>query len=173
MRMTAWRRLAGLLCLGVSFAAFGARSARPDHVKVWVHWVDGRSAPVPRLAAAEGEEIVAHDGGRLFSVPQPAVRALTDRLEAQGLHVTRRDDFDVLSLPGGSIDTRRGLGAGLQPHQYTSRQRGLHVVQFVAPPATEWMAELDAIGVRVIAGVPQNGQLVVATPAEASAIERL
>lgn len=174
MRMIAWRRLlGGLLCLGVSFAASGARKARPDHVKVWVHWVDGRSARVPQLPATDGEEIVAHDGGRLFSVPQSAVQALTDRLQTQGLHVTRRDDFDVLSLPGGSIDTRRGLAAGLPAHQYAAGQRGLHVMQFVAPPASEWMAQLETIGVKVVMGVPQNGQLILATPAEASAIEQL
>lgn len=168
------RLVAGLLSLSAAFAAFGGPKPRPDRIKVLVQWTDARAARVPVTAASVGGEDVAdYDGARLIAIPETALRGLNERLQAQGLHASRRDDFDVLALPGGRIDVRRGLDPALPAYGYGSGQRGLHVVQFIGPVKSEWMEALAAAGAKVIGALSANGQLIIATPEAAAQLDAL
>lgn len=86
-----------------------------------------------------------------------------------------RDDFNVLMLRSGIIDTTQdekflGLGKSLanatgdhatifQPKEIASRPR-LRLIQFAGPIKKEWLAELQSTGAEIIAYVPSNGYLI-------------
>ncbi len=127
-------------------------------------------------------EIAAYGSFRLFALPADALEAA----EAQGDRFTVRDDYNVLLLRAGAIDTTETAAAGTffgigqtlsgKPAPDAERQtaktknRTLRLIQFVGPTKSEWLEQLRADGFELIAYVPNNGYLVRGT---AAASERL
>ncbi|MFP5287841.1 MAG: S8 family serine peptidase, partial [Thermoanaerobaculia bacterium] len=170
-------RLFLLLAL-VPATAMAGPPAESGRIKVLLGWIDGRSAPVTLTAASLGGERVADYGGsRLITLPREAAGRLPERLRGTGLTFTLHDDFDVLSLPGGRVDTRRVLDPALLSRELlTGPPRGttsLYVVQLVGPPLPAWLERMAAEGAKVIGYVPQNGYLLGATAGAAAAVGRL
>ena len=90
-----------------------------------------------------------------------------------------RDDFNLLLLRSGAIDTTDAAAAqgafvgmgrsassfGLQAaspssDQVSGRPGQLRLVQFIGPVKKSWVQELEASGLEIIAYVPNNGYLV-------------
>jgi hypothetical protein len=88
-----------------------------------------------------------------------------------------RDDFNLLLLRSGAIDTTDadapgafvgmgrsassfGLQAATPGSQVDERPGQLRLVQFIGPVKKAWLQELEASGLEIIAYVPNNGYLV-------------
>ncbi len=81
-----------------------------------------------------------------------------------------RDDYNSLLLRSGVIDTTDesspgaffGLGraTGFIEKQIRASKSGLRLVQFIGPVKGEWLDQLRASGMEIIAYVPNNGYLV-------------
>lgn len=83
--------------------------------------------------------------------------------------LTVRDDFNVLLLRSGAIDTTAdetpgsfaGIGPSFRAQSAVSNDSSqLGLVQFVGPVKHAWIEELEASGLEPIAYVPNNGYLV-------------
>jgi hypothetical protein len=158
----------GYVCLAL-FAAIVDAAPKPKRGFVKV-LISGQAE------TGEAEAVADYGRSRLVLVSESALHGMEQRLRARGVQVSRRDDFDILSLPGGRIDVREGLDPSIPAKELISgygSRRGLHLVQFIGPATQEWMDGLTAAGAEVVMGVPQNGQMVLATSANAANIGRL
>src|SRR5205814_3229694 len=88
--------------------------------------------------------------------------------------VIPKDDFDVLYLPGGKIDTRVSVQSQFPGRPlagpYVEGERGLYLVQFVGPIKSTWLSDLRATGAVPIQHVAYNGFIVAAHSDQAAAI---
>lgn len=120
--------------------------------------------------------LMAVDEAGLASVETQKHAQATERIGARRRDVVR-DDFNVLLLRSGAIDTtadeapgsfvgmgREAAAYGLQAAASTDDKPGkesaLRLVQFVGPVRRAWLDELQASGLEPIAYVPNNGYLV-------------
>jgi hypothetical protein len=134
--------------------------------------------------------IADYGSAKLLAVSQPSLEAMTRQsdtttgersenatiqLENRNPQFTVRDDFNLLYLRSGIIYTtqdERFLGVGksltraaadlaitLQQRDIASGSR-LRLIQFAGPVKKEWLAQLQATGVEIIAYVPSNGYLI-------------
>src|SRR5215813_11348821 len=82
-------------------------------------------------------------------------------------HAQVRDDFNLMLLKPGQIDTK-----GPEPiidnelRQPETSARALHLVQLFGPPTPETLASLTATGAKVVGYVPNNAYLLWTTRAE-------
>ena len=123
-------------------------------------------------------EIADYDSFKLFVI---------DQTFADESSYVVRDDFNVLLLRSGAIDTTAdpasgnffGLGgrnssplaqAGVARFKGKSKSSELRLIQFVGPVKRAWLDQLRASGLEVVAYVPNNGYLV---RADESATARL
>ncbi|HVR37786.1 MAG TPA: hypothetical protein VMU84_01730, partial [Thermoanaerobaculia bacterium] len=158
-------------------AAFAERRPKPDTTKILIEWADGRNRSLLLPAALGGEDVAQYGNYRVITVPRQEVPHLSEKLTAAGMRFTARDDFDVLFLPGGNLDTRRGVDLTISTDQliynYPASVRGLYVVQFIGPTIASWSDAVERAGGRIIVAVPQNGCIVAADGEEADAIRDL
>lgn len=134
------------------------------------------------LAAKSGAVLIAdYSSFKLFSMPEAEAEAAvaakaTRKTESHpGIQsITVRDDFNLLYLRSGLIDTTDTDAAGTlfnstgKPQPGLSAQSvgkaadssGLMLVQFVGPVKNAWLDRLKAEGFDLIAYVPNNGYLI-------------
>ncbi len=83
-----------------------------------------------------------------------------DRLIAQG-RATNADFNNLLLLNTGAIDTTSVVANEASRKAFdASADRQLHLIQFPGPIKPEWMAQLEATGVRIVSPIPSNAYLV-------------
>lgn len=149
--------LSFLLFLSATEQLLGGQRPQAGRTKVLLTWADGSRSSIIALSPDE-------------------VTELEQRLRGEGIVVTRRDDFDILYLPGGQIDTRQGntrRPLALRMKGGDPKVVGLHVVQLVAPPTDDWLKDLEETGGRIVHYVPQNGYVIAADDEQAAAVEAL
>jgi hypothetical protein len=165
-----------LLVMAVSPLS-AAPKPKPGFVKVLVMWTDFRPDRVPAVAAEfGGEEVAEYTNYRVIALPSKAADVLSERFAARGLRISRGDDFDVISLPGGKIDTRRGIEPGIPLDSLISSYgptTGLFVVQFIGPTLPEWLRDVEKHGGTVLDPVPAHAHLVGLTDTQAASVDRL
>ncbi|HYS56315.1 MAG TPA: hypothetical protein VER58_21360 [Thermoanaerobaculia bacterium] len=135
------------------------------------------NASAPAFIVGEGATILAdYDSFTLISVPEVAIERIKARAAAAGIGVAIHDEYDLLGLPGGTIDTRIGIvkppGAELIA-AYPSGKYGLYVLQLIGPPRPEWLGDISAAGGVLIDAVPLCGYLVALTPESAATVSTL
>ncbi|HET9530111.1 MAG TPA: hypothetical protein VFQ92_07155, partial [Blastocatellia bacterium] len=157
---------------GRSISAIDARTYRsPGRLrKVVVESSDRETLSEATLAGAI--ELCDYGSFRLLAIDQAALDSLetSPRLKV-------RDDFNLLLLRSGVIDTTAGEGPGTllgmgrrvrlgaakhAPTDQAASRRGprLRLVQFAGPVRSEWLDQLRASGLELVAYVPNNGYLV-------------
>jgi hypothetical protein len=120
------------------------------------------AAKARRLLDASGAVLLAaYDAFDLYRVDDATARALA----ADGARV--RDDYDVVRLRRGAIDTSAGAPSAMA---LDAPDAGLFLVQFVAPPLDAWRQTVAAEGLEIVAPVPSNALLV---RGDREAVERL
>ncbi len=102
----------------------------------------------PGLAKA----IVAHGGAMIadyggFQIIEADDAVLTN-LDPR--FVERQDDYDVIKLNAGSLNTRAAEVRALRKPAADFSGRHLHLVQFAGPVKPEWRAALERTGARII-----------------------
>ncbi|HJQ22457.1 MAG TPA: S8 family serine peptidase [Blastocatellia bacterium] len=146
--------------------------------------IDANDADALARAAASGATIVADYGSfKLFVMDNDALniaeierRADTATEQGAPRPFTVRDDFNLLLLRAGAIDTTEasapgrfvGLGGASAMSAQSATPRApasddaspLRLIQFVGPVKSEWLRALRASGLEPIAYVPNNAYLV-------------
>ena len=146
------------------------------------------------LARAHGSgaiELVDYGSFKLFAIGQAMLEATGEQRSSGAASrqddvtmtsvfggsasLTVRDDFNVLFLRSGAIDTTAedapGNFIGLGRAELSDRTRasalnqetggsGLRLIQFIGPVKRAWLDRLRASGLELIAYVPNNGYLV-------------
>jgi len=74
--------------------------------------------------------------------------------------VELQDEYNVIRLNAGAIDTASEHGASLRGMVLPESGKALHLIQFVGPVQPAWYKELQDTGVRVITYIPNNAYLV-------------
>ena len=163
--------------LAACAALQAAQRPKADRVKVIISWNnDNNPGHVPvKGAELGGDDVAEYENYRIVALPEAAVARLDNALRPRGLRAQRRDDFDVIHLPGALIDARRGLDPQLPVDQLVSGYAGagLYVVQLIGPATPQWTSGLTNAGAKIVNSVPQNAYLVIASDAQAAAIDKL
>jgi len=157
---------------GRSVAAIDARSYRsPGPLRKVVASSDDRG-PLSEAASSGAIEVSDYGSFKLLLIDQAAL----DRAGAQS-RLAVRDDFNVLLLRSGVIDTTAGeaegtlFGMGGNMRLDAARKGGLsrvekgggsrlRIVQLAGPVRREWLDRLQGSGLEVIAYIPNNAYLV-------------
>ena len=117
------------------------------------------SGPAADALVAAGATVVAeYEAFRVLDAGPHALQASQALADGK---VELRNDFLRIHLNSGDVDTslapasraRRGPRVGAEG-------KALRLVQFTAPARPEWLARLEATGVRVVGHVPANAYLV-------------
>lgn len=109
-------------------------------------------------------------------VPIDQISLLRDLARPVGFQVVEHDEYDIIQVNAGNIDTRYPLSLptfGRQPANYAAGEYGLYLVQFHAPPKGEWFTELQSMGAILVHPLIVTGELIGATPEIASQIAQL
>lgn len=169
--------------------AINARAYRsPGQLrKVMIAATDATAIAQARSSGAI--EVSDYGSLKLFVIDQPALEAAQSGLhraglssasiagpltESEGAGLIVRDDFNVLFLRSGTIDTTAGdapgtfigmgRAAGADQASLSREERAdtsrLRLIQFIGPVKQAWLEELEASGLEVIAYVPNNAYLV-------------
>lgn len=147
-----------------------AAGARRGWTKLELSRADGSNGPVPAaLLTRFGAEVIGDYGAyTIVSVPKGIVTALEAQARKDNIRVRGRDDLDVLYLPGATVDVREGISgvpADKLAREYPPGRPGTYVLQFIGPLRNEWIAQVEALGWRLLSRyVPNNGYLIVGTP---------
>src|SRR6266849_8583305 len=176
-RVQSLRLLAITLALG-SWQAEVRGATAPSYTKILINHLflqPNASAPAP-IVGEDATIRADYDSFTLASVPQESLDRIKARAAAVGIGLSQHDEYDLLGLPGGTIDTRIGLvkppGAEVIS-AYPSGKYGIYVLQLVGPPKPEWIRSIAATGGVVIEAVPLNGYLVAMTPEIAAVVSKL
>ncbi|HKG23139.1 MAG TPA: S8 family serine peptidase, partial [Blastocatellia bacterium] len=84
-----------------------------------------------------------------------------------------RDDYNLIMLNAGAIDTTTRVAASLSGVKLNSAGKKMHLVQFAGPIKDEWYSELAATGVEIITYIPSNAYLVYGDNASLRRIQRM
>ena len=116
------------------------------------------------LSARDGRKAKKYGAYSLVEMSEAELSTL-DSATLERAHL--RDDFNLMMLKPGQIDTR-----GPEPvidnelRQPETSARALHLVQLFGPPTPETLASLTATGAKVVGYVPNNAYLLWTTRAE-------
>jgi hypothetical protein len=154
------------------------------------------SKAIMRAREADAAEVADYGSFKLFVMNDGALESGDSRIQsadptgpATATPFVVRDDFNVLLLRSGAIDTTAddapggfvGLGgangsdparAGNARRDENSKASGLRLIQFVGPVKGEWLEQLKASGLEPIAYVPNNGYLVRGAPSAMARLEK-
>jgi hypothetical protein len=143
---------------------------------------------VEALAAARKNgavELADYRSFKLMMIESPALEAaMTPRIDLKpgdapgSSQLTVRDDFNVLFLRSGAIDTTAddlpgtlfNRGGQIAPSGAAASLKEvspggvLRLVQFIGPVKSTWLDQLHNIGVELIAYVPSDGYLIRVDP---------
>ncbi|HEU4389709.1 MAG TPA: S8 family serine peptidase, partial [Blastocatellia bacterium] len=138
--------------------------------------VDAADEETLAAAASRGARQVADYGGfKLLVMDSEAVDAVSESpptvLEGRGA-ATVRDDFNLLLLRSGPIDTSIDTPSALSLASSQGSQSRYRLVQFAGPVKDAWFEQLRASGFEPVAYIPSNGYLVRSADANRS-IQRL
>ena len=182
MSLSRYAIVLGALCVFVmSTSAIAAPAAsRKGLTKVAIkHLFKQSDASASAALAIAGEDAVVledYDSYWLVSAPKERVEQITARAAAAGVGAAAHDEYDLLGLPGGTLDTRIGVlppqGAELVA-QYPKGVFGLYVLQFLGPPKPGWLIDIVKLGGIVIEPIPVNGYLAALTPEVAPRVAAL
>lgn len=129
------------------------------------------------LAAFGGAVVEKYGATTVGYVPKVALEQVRRRIEDRGLEFRLRDDFDLVFLPGGVIDTRIGMEGSLPGKRKGPPERSdeanLYIVQFVGPIREEWLTDLRAANATLVQYVPYNAYIVAAEARDAVRIGHL
>jgi hypothetical protein len=127
--------------------------------KIKVASTDALTAASLRSSAQRAKRFHSYT---LFDVSRDALA----RLNADDLErIELRDDWNVIALRAGQIDTTGG--EPLIPESLRQAEglpRSLHLVQLFGPPTPDAVESLKKTGVELVSYVPNNAYLVWATP---------
>jgi hypothetical protein len=174
--------LAAVLFVGTQLAVVPRGIARPapskGHSKILISHLlalPDASAPPP-LAYEDVTVLEDYDSYTLGFIAAENVEKIKKRAAADRVGVEVHDEYDLVGLPGGTIDTRVGvvppLGVDL-PSGYPAGTYGLYVLQLIGPPKRQWLSQITAAGAVIVGPVPLNGYLVAMTPQTASSVRTL
>ena len=170
----------GALCLvGASTGAIAAPAGtRKGSTKIAIKYLFRQpdASASATIVGDDGALLENYDSYSLVAAPTGNVGRIEARAAAAGRSVEVHDEYDILGLPGGALDTRLGvlppLGADLIP-QYTKGSAGLYVLQFLGPPKSDWLNDVAKAGGILIAPIPVNGYLAAFTPEVSTRIAAL
>jgi hypothetical protein len=120
-----------------------------------------------QLAATGGQLLADYGSFQLWRAP------LTTPVLANRLHTISAENFDVIELNAGPLDTSTVVGTAAKQTLGRFPGQRLHLVQFLGPIKPEWLATLEATGVRVVHYVPQNAYLVRGDAPALAAVQAL
>lgn len=128
------------------------------------------SGPAASALVAAGAAVIADYGAfRILDASPHALQA--SKASAADGQLEYRNGFLRIQLNAGDIDTTFAPGARTpRVPRVGADGKALHLLQFAAPIRPEWLARLEATGVRVVSHVPSNAYLVYG---DAAALERL
>lgn len=121
------------------------RSSGAEH-KLLISATDDQA--LGRAEASGATQLADYGAFRLFAIQQPDPGYLDPWV---------RDDFNVLFLRSGPVDT---TAHELQLQGSKRPRSRFQLVHFVGPVRSEWLESLRQAGVEIIAYVPNNGYLV-------------
>lgn len=84
-----------------------------------------------------------------------------------------RDDYNLIMLNAGAIDTTTEVAASLSGVQLNSAGKKLHLVQFAGPILDGWYEDLAATGVEIVTYIPSNAYLVYGDNASLRRVQRM
>ncbi|HYV06736.1 MAG TPA: S8 family serine peptidase [Blastocatellia bacterium] len=166
------------------FGALTSGYRSPSNLnKVLIQSDDGQA--LDRAATTGATELADYGSFKLFAMEQATAEGeleiqrfgnpgAVDSVSESRSGFTIRDDFNVLLLRSGAIDTTSedtpgnfiGLGRAAKsgrPAIALSQNAGgsqLRLIQFIGPVKRAWLDRLRAAGLELIAYVPNNGYLV-------------
>lgn len=148
-RSNATTRFVQLLSLSLAtFLSIGIASARPQKIRVT------DPAAAAELKAQGARALADYGSFQLLEMDAPSPNSLRQaRAEAA-------DESDFIELNAGHLDTRAAEVVAMRKNVGGFGGRKFHLVHFVGPIKPEWLAELEATGVKVVHYVPQNAYLV-------------
>ncbi|WP_224365559.1 S8 family serine peptidase [Hyalangium versicolor] len=110
----------------------------------------------PQLVADYGSfKLVEVDDKTLAALPQGA---------------ETRDNLNDILLNAGTLDTASAHGQSLRGMSLPATGKALKLVQFAGPIKEQWVKDLEATGVKIIAYVPNNAYIV---QGDATALNKL
>ncbi len=111
---------------------------------------------VGRFLTGAGARLIADYGSfQVFDVDEATARRVGGR-EGAEVH----DDYDLLMLNTGPINTTSPEAAALRARRGAFPGKRLHLVQFAAPVQEAWLDSVQKTGVHVVTYVPNNAYLV-------------
>ena len=154
----ACKRLA-ILCIGILtllMLPLDASSALPSGThKIIVDSSD--VATLKELARSGATLLVDYGPFSLWRTNDPHQQAVGARAS-----VTVRDDFDVIHLRGSGVSNTVNGAASVAANVRQSKATGFQfwMVQFVGPIKPDWLAKLHALGIEIVAYMPNNAYVV-------------
>ncbi len=147
--VTALVRSCSFLCAAlITLVSIQSADARPQKIRV----SDPAAAAELR---AQGARVLADYGSfQLLETDAPSPNALR-----QG-RAESANESDFIELNAGHLDTRAAEVVAMRRNVGGFGGRKFHLVHFVGPIKPEWLAELEATGVKIVHYVPQNAYLV-------------
>ncbi|AKJ02001.1 S8 family serine peptidase [Archangium gephyra] len=117
----------------------------------------------------QGAKVLGDYGA--FKLVQVDTATLDSLQAAPGVEL--RDDYDHILLNAGRIDTTTASATSLRGMRKTAFVgKRFHLVHFSGPVRAEWLAELEATGVKVVTYVPNNAYLVYGDGAALGSLQR-
>jgi hypothetical protein len=170
----------GALCIvALSISAIAAQPAsRKGFTKVSIKYLFKQpNASAAAAIAGDGAVVLEdYDSYVLLSAPTANIERVLARAAAAGVGAAAHDEYDLLGLPGGTLDTRVGVlpPAGAQLiAEYPKDVVGLYILQFLGPLKPDWLNEIANAGGIVIEPIPVNGYLAALTPEAAARVAAL
>ncbi|MHB8647920.1 MAG: hypothetical protein ACYDAR_19235, partial [Thermomicrobiales bacterium] len=157
--MNVGQKRVAIICVGILILfmlPLDASTALPSGThKILVDSSD--IATLKDLAQSGATLLVDYGPFSLWRTTDPQQQAVAARAS-----VTVRDDFDVIHLRGSAvINTVNGAGAvAANVRQTKASDYQFWMVQFVGPIKPAWLANLQRLGIAIVAYLPHNAYVV-------------
>ena len=118
----------------------------------------------------------AYRDSLLISVAIDRLGRLRELTGAVLMRFVEHDDYDVIRLVVGQIDTRYPISIptrGLPEATYAAGEYGVYLIQFHGPQKPEWLTAIGSAGAIPLRDVTANGYVVGATPQIADTLQQL
>ncbi len=116
--------------------------------------VNNNPAFASQIIAAAGRLVADYGSYQLYEAPR------IDANWAGHADVEVRDEYNLVMLNAGHLDTRKAEVRALRKTEGVFDGHRMHLVQFAGPVQPAWRDELLAAGVKIIAYAPENAYLV-------------
>ncbi|HYP28851.1 MAG TPA: S8 family serine peptidase [Blastocatellia bacterium] len=148
----------------------GDVSSEPEYLSPGQrHKVRTSDRNLARDLASNGARLVADYGSHLLlEVDGEAARRVSKERRGE-----IRDDYNLIMLNAGAIDTTTRAAASLSGIKLNAAGKKMHLVQFAGPIMSEWVDDLIATGVEIVTYVPSNAYLVYGDNASLRRVQRM